>query len=397
MNATSYPYGSSYYYAGALEFTQAKYVATSYFAYAADLESTFEPTEPPPTEPAEEECIVPPTEAPVTEEPAEEECIVPPTEAPVTEDPTSSEESTDTEATGTQGTATSEELSDEPSYSVSVFTSFSELTVADWTDEVEAEFVAAVATTANLALNRVEVISVTSSDVGIDVEVKLTDFTDEAEAGDVAALDYIFPDNFGAAETEVDAVVATSEEPEAAPTYSVSVSATLADVSLSDWTPDVESVFLSALATTVDVAVNRFEVIAVISSEVGGIDVQVEVTDLGDIEQANSLATLDYEFPEEFGAVETEVGTPVEIEVEAETDSGTSMYTPLTYPTDTDSATLLDSGTLLGQSDSNTDETETEESSLSGLTTEIMFDVGHQLDYFSVSVFVICLRSYLFD
>jgi len=376
VSATSYPYGSDYFAAGDLEFNQAKY-SNNYFAYAADLDSTVEPTEPPPTEPAEEEvCVAPSTEAPVPTEPVVEE-VCPTTEPPATEDPSATEDPDG-------------DSSEEPSFSVSVSTTFSELTVADWTDEVEADFLAVFAAAANVDLTRIEVISITSADIGIYVQVEITDFTEEAEADDVATLDYEFPENFGAAETEVDVLVA--EDAEVEPTYTVSVSATLADVSLLDWTPDVESVFLSALATAVDVAVNRFEVIAVISSDAGGVDIEVEVSDFADIEEADSLATLDYEFPEELGVVETEVGTPVEVEAEVEnedevvTSTDTSMYTPLTY-----------SSTLLGQTPDATDGTDTDDSSLAGLTTEIMFDVGHRLNYVSVSFFVIWLHTWLLN
>ena len=266
------------------------------------------------------------------------------------------------------GTSTSEGTG---TYSVGISVPLSGVELTDWTDDVENQFLDSLAGSTELDVDHFSITSVTAAESGgVNVEVEVIDLADLEEANGVASQDYEFPADWGAGDTEVEApveVAADTSEQTEAPTYSVDLTATLDDLTVSDWTDDVETEFLGALATSADLPVNRFEVLSVTAADTGGVEVEVAITDIADLEEANDLATLDFEFPESLGAVETEADAP---EVETTSDDADNSDDADEDDED-DTSTLLDqtdTSTLLDQVDTETldDETSLEDFIYSG-------------------------------
>ena len=125
----------------------------------------------------------------------------------------------------------------------------------------------------------------------------------------------------------------STERPEVVITWTVTVTTTFSDISVTDWTDSTEELFVSGLAVSLDVASTR---VTVLSVEEGSVIVSTEISDFSTLAQAEAVAEIEvdeYVLDESLGAVSISVSTPQEVSSNSSSSEQSSVNTDSDYDT----------------------------------------------------------------
>ena len=110
---------------------------------------------------------------------------------------------------------------------------------------------------------------------------------------------------------------------EEATTWSVLVTLTFAELMLADWTDDLTSELLEGISQDLVVALDRVELLSLVE---GSVIAQIQINGFTDQIEAASVNISDFSFSLDFGAVQADVGAPIETLLASSQQQGDHYY-----------------------------------------------------------------------